>query len=97
VTQEALTNIAKHAAGATKVCVVVNRVAGVLRLTIEDNGPGLTRAAANPDGRPRKGGLGLAGMRERLALIGGLLEIETTTKGVTIFARIPVEQKRLSA
>jgi PAS domain S-box-containing protein len=95
--QEALTNIAKHAQSATAVSVVINRVAGVLRLTIEDNGRGLVPAAANPDGRPRNGGLGLAGMRERLALIGGSLEIETTSEGVTIFARIPLEQERLSA
>jgi two-component system sensor histidine kinase UhpB len=95
--QEALTNIAKHARSATAVSVVINRVAGVLRLTIEDNGRGLASAAANPDGRPRSGGLGLAGMRERLALIGGSLEIETGTEGVTIFARIPLEQERLSA
>jgi signal transduction histidine kinase len=97
VVQEALTNIAKHAKGATAVSVVINRVAGVLRLTIEDNGPGLVRAAAEPNTSPRKGGLGLAGMRERLALIGGLFEIETTPYGVTIFARIPLEPARLSA
>ena len=77
--------------------IAINRVSGVLRLTIEDNGPGLMRAAPNSDGRPRTGGLGLAGMRERLGLIGGLLEIESTTKGVTIFARIPLDQERLCA
>ena len=97
VVQEALTNIAKHAKSATAVSIVINRVSGVLRLTIEDNGPGLVAAAADPDARPRKGGLGLAGMRERLALLGGSLEIEATSEGVTIFARIPLEQERLSA
>ena len=97
VVQEALTNIAKHAKSATAVSSVINRVSGVLRLTMEDNGPGLVAAAADPDARPRKGGLGLAGMRERLALLGGSLEIEATSEGVTIFARIPLEQERLSA
>ncbi len=96
VVQEALTNIAKHAQGTTAVSVVIDRSDGVLRLTIEDDGLGFApTASGEPD---RRGGLGLAGMRERLALIGGELELESSPgAGTTIFARVPLEQERLIA
>ena len=56
-----------------------------LRLTIEDNGQGFD---TNTGSSTR---LGLAGMRERLLLVGGQLEIESSPgAGATIFARIPV-------
>jgi len=64
-----------------------------LRLIIDDDGPGLQ----SPSAGERNGGLGLPGMRERLALIGGQLEIETSETGTTIFALIPLQQERLSA
>ncbi len=95
VVQEALTNIAKHAAGPTAVSVIIDRSEGILRLTIEDDGHGFDPAA--PGDADRRG-LGLAGMRERLALIGGELELETSVGvGTTIFARVPLEQERLIA
>ena len=88
VTQEALTNVAKHASGATAVSVSINRTDALLRLTIEDNGRGFDiQSAAQRKG----GGLGLAGMRERLSLIGGHLDIESARgSGTTLFARIPL-------
>jgi PAS domain S-box-containing protein len=99
IVQEALTNIAKHAREATSVSVVVGRAGGNVQLTIEDNGSGFDTAVL--DGHsPTKGrrGLGVAGMRERLALIGGELEIESSIGvGTTVFARIPADIARLSA
>jgi PAS domain S-box-containing protein len=99
VVQEALTNIAKHAAGTTAVSVVIDRSGGTLRLTIEDNGCGFEHAQGGGNGAgPGNGGLGIAGMRERLALIGGELEIESSANaGTTIFARIPLDRDRLNA
>jgi PAS domain S-box-containing protein len=101
IVQEALTNIAKHAREATSVSVVVGRSGGTVQLTIEDNGRGFDTAALNGNGNnPAKGrrGLGVAGMRERLALIGGELEIESSSGvGTTVFARIPADIARLSA
>ena len=90
VVQEGLTNIAKHATHATDVSVVIGVAEGMLHLTIEDNGCGFDSAAASPR-------LGLAGMRERLQLVGGRLEIETSPSGTTLFARIPVVQGRAAA
>jgi signal transduction histidine kinase len=51
----------------------------------------------NAAGKGRRG-LGVAGMRERLALIGGELEIESSPGvGTTVFARIPADIARLTA
>jgi len=94
VVQESLTNVAKHAHDAATVSVVLDRTDTGLQLTIEDNGPGFDHAMDT--GRERKnGGLGLAGMRERLSLIGGRLEVESSLgQGTTIFARIPLNVEK---
>lgn len=87
IVQEALTNIAKHAKNVTQVSAVIDRSQSTLRLTIDDDGCGF-------DVKGHEGistGLGLAGMRERLSLIGGELQVESEIGvGTTIFARIPL-------
>lgn len=91
VIQEGLTNIAKHAAGAKHVSVTISASENRLHLTIEDDGRGFDPAA--PSSR-----LGLAGMRERLLLVGGELEIESSVNaGTTLFARIPLAAERAAA
>jgi two-component system, NarL family, sensor histidine kinase UhpB len=98
VVQEALTNIIKHAQQATIVSVVIERVADELRLVVEDNGCGFDAASSTVPRGTRNGGLGLAGMRERLSLIGGEFEVESSIgAGTTVFARIPLERKRTAA
>ena len=98
IIQEALTNIAKHATGTTAVSIIIDRADAVLQLTIEDNGPGFDPIAPKAPGRGHAGGLGLAGMKERLTLIGGDLEIESSlSTGTTVFARIPLGNERLIA
>ena len=90
ITQEALTNVAKHATGATTVTVVLSRVDGTVRLTVEDNGCGFD-TTSEKQAKHSGDGLGLVGMRERLSVIGGELEIESSIgTGTTIFARIPI-------
>jgi signal transduction histidine kinase len=94
--QEGLTNIVKHAPQASSVSIIIDRSDDTLRLTIEDDGPGFDPLAQRTG--TRDGGLGIAGMRERLALLGGTLEIESTIgRGTTIYARIPTEAERLIA
>ena len=99
IVQEALTNVAKHAPDASSVSVVLDRSDTTLQLTIEDDGHGFDPSALPEPGKRKKGaGLGHAGMRERLALIGGELEIESTIGlGTTIYARVPLQHERLSA
>ena len=80
VVQEALTNVAKHS-GAQHVRVEVARANGSVEVVVEDDGCGFDPSAATS-------GLGLLGMRERVQLTGGRLEIESTA-GTRISARLP--------
>jgi signal transduction histidine kinase len=91
VVQEGLTNIVKHARQPSNVSVVIGRVHTALQVIIEDNGCGFDVGTINTkDGSFR--GLGLDGMRERLMLIGGTLEIESTPgAGTALFARIALD------
>jgi len=97
VAQEGLTNVAKHARGATSVSVVIEQVNSMLQLVIEDDGCGFnTDVAIKPknDGKD----LGLVGMRERLSLLHGELKIESSIgAGTAIFARIPIKPQRTTA
>ena len=73
ITQEALTNARRHAHGAA-VDVELRYTASALRLRIRDNGPG-------PPATAPAGGLGLTGMRERAAAVGGRLRLGPATGG----------------
>jgi two-component system sensor histidine kinase UhpB len=75
VTQESLSNVARHA-GAKKVKVELSFV-GRTVLRVHDDGHGFTGERLNGGHRPRgrPGGLGLSGMRERALLVGGGLQI----------------------
>lgn len=74
IAEEALNNALKHAC-ATAVVVQVSQNAQQLCLTIRDNGRGF-----NPNQLADQGGLGLASMRERAALLQGELMIESVEK-----------------
>ncbi|PWT84174.1 MAG: hypothetical protein C5B56_16025 [Proteobacteria bacterium] len=98
VVQEALTNIVKHAPEATTVSVVLEYTSKTLRLTIEDNGSGFDTAVETEAAGEARARLGLAGMRERLLIVGGELEIESSRGvGTTLFARIPLQRERTAA
>ena len=88
VVQEALTNVLKHAQAQT-VSLIVEHRHGLLRAIIEDDGKGFDlKAVQNAPVTRRR--LGLLGMQERVALVGGKLEIESTPGvGTTIAVRIP--------
>jgi signal transduction histidine kinase len=84
VVQEALTNVAKHAEAAA-VHVMVGAADTDLVVEVQDDGSGFDTAASTS-------GFGLAGMRERVYLAGGRLEIESGREGTTIRARLPISQ-----
>ena len=80
--QEALTNIAKHSQ-ATSARVTM-RVAGAeVLVEVQDDGEGF-------DTEAQTSGFGLAGMRERVYLAGGHLDVESGPGGTTVRARLPV-------
>lgn len=91
VVQEALTNVARYA-GATRVSVVVGRREEEAVAVIEDDGFGFDPEAVPRTPVPgRRGGLGLVGMRERVELLGGALEVDSAPgAGTTVIARIPL-------
>jgi PAS domain S-box-containing protein len=85
ILQEALTNVARHAQ-ARRVAVMLKHKDAMLETAIQDDGVGFDPAAVLSEAS----GLGLHGMRERVALLGGSVEIESRRgHGTTIRARIP--------
>ena len=80
--QESLTNIAKHS-GARRVSVLLVRRASTASAVVEDDGHGF-----DPDDH-RGDGIGLDGMRERLALLEGTLTIESSGAGTSVVAEVP--------
>jgi signal transduction histidine kinase len=88
--QEALTNVGKHAS-ASHVEVRVSDHDGHVAIIVRDDGAGFDPSADSA-------GFGLVGMRERLALVHGTLEIETAPGGGTaIRASIPVRRRGVDA
>ncbi len=84
IVQEALTNIVKHA-HADHVSIVLQRRGTAVAAVIEDDGRGF---AAGEQG---DGGLGLIGMRERVELVNGRFEIESSEgAGTTLIVEVPV-------
>jgi anti-sigma regulatory factor (Ser/Thr protein kinase) len=84
IIQEALTNVVKHA-GARKVSILLVRRDGSVTTVIEDDGAGFDVVATREDG------LGLLGMRERVAILDGRLTIESSPgQGTTIVAEVPI-------
>ncbi|HUA48754.1 MAG TPA: GAF domain-containing sensor histidine kinase [Solirubrobacteraceae bacterium] len=79
--QESLTNVIKHA-NASRVRVSVTAVDGEVRIEVQDDGVGF-------DPGERHDGFGLAGMRERVYLAGGTVELESAGTGTLVRARLP--------
>jgi signal transduction histidine kinase len=89
VVQEALTNTAKHA-GARTASVVLRLRREAVQAIVSDDGCGFDVDATlrTPAAWAH---LGLHGMRERAALVGGAVTIESTPgEGTTIYVRVPV-------
>jgi two-component system, NarL family, sensor histidine kinase DevS len=83
ITQEALTNVVKHAE-ARHVSIVLTRRNGSVSAVIEDDGRGFSEE------RGSENGLGLLGMRERIALVDGRLTVESSPgSGTTLSIEVP--------
>ena len=89
VVQEALTNITRHA-GAATASITVIVAEGRVRALVEDDGVGF-----ETDAVPTRGHLGLKGMAERADLVGGTVELSSTTgtgtsTGTTVRLELPL-------
>jgi signal transduction histidine kinase len=86
--QEALTNVVKHAQ-ANQVWVDLSVEDDRVNLTVQDNGIGLGKEKSSSNG------IGLAGLRERITIAGGTLNISSAAKrGTVLSAQFPLPDKR---
>ncbi|HXY81022.1 MAG TPA: GAF domain-containing sensor histidine kinase [Gaiellaceae bacterium] len=86
IVQEALTNTVKHG-GATRARVEIREDGSNVHVVVSDDGAGFDPAVATA-------GFGLLGMRERVELLGGSLEIESAPGGgTTVTVRLPAQPR----
>ncbi|WFE40469.1 histidine kinase [Micromonospora sp. WMMD998] len=84
LTQEALTNVAKHAGAAARARLTVSVVDGAVHWAVADDGRGAAPAVV-----PAGGGHGIVGMRERVEVLGGRLEAGPTGDGWRVRTVLP--------
>lgn len=95
IVQEALTNVVKHAS-ATAVKIDLRRCAGTLQLTVDDDGRGFE--LPDPAAAGARHGLGLIGIRERVAQLQGTLRIESASgRGTRLFVELPARPRQRSS
>jgi signal transduction histidine kinase len=93
ICQESLNNVLKHS-DADQVRVELGRNEDTLLLKIEDNGVGFNHAKQRSAGL-RQRGIGMLGMRERAALLGGLLDVVSSPgNGTCITSKVPIILRR---
>ena len=90
IAQEALTNALRHA-NASQIHVSLTAKNGLLRLTVSDNGKGFSTAILSDIQA-----LGIAGMRERAALVGGRTEVKSTPEnGTCVNFTVAMDQQEM--
>ena len=88
-TQEALTNVRKHA-NASQVTVTLSYMPDLVLLDVQDDGRGLNGTPMKQPG-PVNGGFGLVAMRERIEQLGGSLSLESEDdEGTTVVIEVPL-------
>ncbi len=87
IVQEALSNVSRHAQ-ASRVHIRLSEDDGVVTLDIEDDGIGFDPRRPDPSGGR---GLGILGLMERAAIIGGVARVESTPgEGTRVSVRVPI-------
>lgn len=87
VLQESLTNVHRHS-GTTRADVTLHTEGSTVVLRVRDYGHGISGL-----GEDGTGGVGLAGMKERVREIGGTMEIRSSPAGTEVRARVPAQWK----
>src|ERR1700751_2391094 len=88
VLQESLTNVYRHAA-AESVDISIARREGLVVLTVADNGKGIPHEVLSRFASRAPPGIGLAGMRERLAEFGGRMYVHSSNAGSVVEVTMP--------
>jgi len=89
IVQECLTNIHRHS-GSTTATIRLYQEGGRLTVEVQDRGKGISLEKQHELIELGRGGVGFAGMRERLRLLGGTLEIKSDGSGTTVSAILKV-------
>ncbi|NYF59226.1 sensor histidine kinase [Micromonospora purpureochromogenes] len=92
LTQEALTNVAKHVGTSARARLAVSVVDGAVHWEVRDDGRGRVPAAVPPGG-----GHGITGMRERVEVLGGRLDVGPTGAGWRVRTVLPAAASTASA
>ena len=92
IVSEALTNIQRHAS-ASHVEIIIKASVGELNIEIIDDGCGISREVDELYTYVAEGKLGVAGMKERVELLGGRFSLSSDQGGTRIDLRIPVSQQ----
>ena len=87
ITQECLSNIQRHS-GSKLARVALRDDTACITLEVTDYGRGISTPENGNSSRPRRLGVGIPGMRERMVQVGGQLEIDSNPRGTTVRARI---------
>jgi signal transduction histidine kinase len=96
VLQEGLTNIHRHS-GSNSAAIRVSDDSAQVTLVLQDFGKGMPAAMLEQFRKTSTGsGIGLAGMRERIAELGGTLNIESTARGTTLRVWVPLPRMAAS-
>ncbi len=94
ILQESLNNVLRHS-GSPRAWVHVFRSADDVIMKVQDEGQGMQESPLRQPGTlPATLGVGIAGMRERVTQLGGRLEIQSTEKGTTLKAVLPLNEIR---
>jgi PAS domain S-box-containing protein len=94
VVQEGLTNVLRHS-GSCEAGIRATYEAGLVSVVIEDKGRGFDHGELAAD--RTKLGVGIPGMRGRLALVGGHLEVHSGSQGTLVIAMVPVREDAVAS
>ena len=90
IAQECMTNIHRHAKS-TSALVELSSTGRELKMRIHDNGQGISEEKRKQLAAGKTVGVGLRGMRERIADVGGTFEIDSNENGTTVCVSLPLE------
>ena len=95
IAQEALTNVERHSGSATAEIRFL-RKSGELILEVADHGCGISKSLLKQlNSGTALPGIGIAGMRERIRLLGGLMKIFSSAGGTRVRVNLPIKSIRL--